>query len=104
MRPPIIQTLMPDEEVVRVRATARGRVQMVGYRAFVQRHAHELDVRGRVSNRPDGSVECLMEGSRAAVDELLALMRRGPFHAEVDAVDVQPEPVTTPLPPVMVTA
>jgi acylphosphatase len=94
---------MPDE-VVRVRAIARGRVQMVGYRAFVQRHAHELGVRGEVSNRSDGSVECLMEGARQAVDRLVELMREGPFHARVEAVDVQPEPATRPLPTTMVTA
>lgn len=87
---------------MRVRAVARGRVQMVGYRAFVQRHASELGVRGTVSNRPDGSVECLMEGSRAAVDDLVDLMRRGPFHARVEAVDVHQEAATSPLPPVMV--
>jgi acylphosphatase len=89
---------------VRVRATARGRVQMVGYRAFVQRHARDLGVRGEVANRPDGSVECLMEGSRQAVDRLVELMREGPYHAQVDALDVHPEPATRPLPPVMVTA
>jgi acylphosphatase len=94
---------MPDE-VVRVRATARGRVQMVGYRAFVQRHARDLGVRGAVSNRPDGSVECLMEGRRDAVDQLVELMKQGPFHARVEAVDVHPEPATTPLPSTMVTA
>ena len=77
---------------------------MVGYRAFVQRHASDLDVRGTVRNRPDGSVECLMEGTRAAVDRLVELMRQGPFHAQGEAVDVQPEPPTTPLPPVMVAA
>ncbi|HEV7677852.1 MAG TPA: acylphosphatase [Candidatus Dormibacteraeota bacterium] len=82
---------MPDE-LVRVRATARGRVQMVGYRAFVQRHAQDLDIRGEVRNLPDGSVESLMEGPREAVDRMVALMREGPYHAEVRAVDVRPEP------------
>jgi acylphosphatase len=94
---------MPDE-VVRVRAIARGRVQMVGYRAFVQRHALQLGVRGEVSNRSDGSVECLMEGPRRSIDRLVELMREGPFHARVDAVDVHPEPATAPLPPTMVSA
>jgi len=93
---------MADEEVVRVRAIARGRVQMVGYRAFVQRHAQQLDVRGEVRNLPDGSVECLMEGPRAAVDRLLELMREGPYHARVEHLEVIREPATTPLPPVMV--
>ena len=75
---------------------------MVGYRAFVQRHADRLGVRGKVANRADGSVECLMEGSPAAIDQLVELMREGPFHARVDAVEVRPERPTTPLPPVMV--
>jgi acylphosphatase len=95
---------MPDE-VVRVRATARGRVQMVGYRAFVQRHAQELAIRGEVANRPDGSVEALMEGPRPAVDRMVELMREGPFHAEVSAVEVRPEPARDrALPPMRVTA
>jgi acylphosphatase len=94
---------MPDE-VVRVRATARGRVQMVGYRAFVQRHAHGLGICGEVANRSDGSVECLMEGPRPAVDRLVELMREGPYHAEVSAVDVRAEPAEgRPLPPMQVT-
>jgi len=93
-------------ELVRVRATARGRVQMVGYRAFVQRHAELLGIRGEVANRTDGSVEVLMEGSRAAIDRMLALMREGPSHARVTAVDVCEEtaPGTAALPPMRVTA
>ncbi|HZS13663.1 MAG TPA: acylphosphatase [Candidatus Dormibacteraeota bacterium] len=83
---------MPESDFVRVRATARGRVQMVGYRAFVQRHAQDLGIRGEVSNRPDGSVEALMEGPRPAVERLLDLMREGPMHARVSAVDVREEP------------
>jgi acylphosphatase len=95
---------MPDE-VVRVRATARGRVQMVGYRAFVQQHAQDLGIHGEVRNLPDGSVESLMEGSREAVDRMVELMREGPYHADVSAVDVHPEPAGHgSLPPMRVTA
>ena len=81
-----------SEDLVRVRATARGRVQMVGYRAFVQRHADQLGIRGEVANRPDGSVEALMEGPRPAIERMLDLMREGPLHARVTAVDVREEP------------
>jgi acylphosphatase len=97
---------MPDEdEVVRVRATARGRVQMVGYRAFVQRHAQDLGIRGEVANRSDGSVEALMEGPRPAVERMVDLMREGPFHARVSAVEVREEPAAQrELPPMRVTA
>jgi acylphosphatase len=93
------------EALLRVRATARGRVQMVGYRAFVQHHALDLGVHGEVSNRPDGSVEALMEGTPAAIDRMLDLMREGPMHARVTALDVHEEPRTArELPPMQVTA
>ena len=90
---------MADLDRIRVRATARGRVQMVGYRAFVQRHAHDLHIRGEVSNRPDGSVEDVMEGPLEVVERMLDLMREGPSHAKVSALDVREEPATQrPLP------
>jgi acylphosphatase len=93
------------EPLLRVRATARGRVQMVGYRAFVQRHAQDLHIRGEVANRPDGSVEALMEGSPAAIDRMLDLMREGPMHARVTALDVRDEPAAQrELPPMQVSA
>jgi acylphosphatase len=93
-----------SEELIRVRATARGRVQMVGYRAFVLRHAHDLRLHGVVANRDDGSVECVIEGPRAAVDALLGQLRVGPYHARVDALDVIDEAPNGALPPMTVSA
>ncbi len=77
-------------EQARVRATVRGRVQMVGFRAFVAHHADGLN--GTIANRPDGSVECLLEGPAEAVDRLVGLLHDGPAHARVEAVDVFREP------------
>ncbi len=76
---------------VRVRALVRGRVQAVGFRAFVLHHAGALDLGGTVANRPDGSVECVAEGTRGAVDALVERLRRGPWGARVEAVEVRPE-------------
>jgi acylphosphatase len=71
----------------------------------VQQHAHELGIRGEVANRADGSVEAVMEGPRGAVERMVDLMREGPFHARVTAVDVREEPVAqSSLPPMRVTA
>jgi acylphosphatase len=89
-------------EQARVRATVRGRVQMVGFRAFVAHHAGGL--RGSVANRPDGSVECLVEGPADAVERLVTLLHDGPSHARVDAVDVLREPYRGDLPPFVVGA
>ncbi|HWF57041.1 MAG TPA: acylphosphatase [Candidatus Dormibacteraeota bacterium] len=84
-------------EQARVRATVRGRVQMVGFRAFVAEHADGL--RGSVANRPDGSVECVLEGPADAVERVVSLLHDGPSHARVDGVDVHREPYRGDLPP-----
>lgn len=67
----------------------RGRVQGVGFRAFTQRHARRLGVRGWVRNLPGGAVELVAEGSEPAVSELERLAGKGPRGARVDGVDVQ---------------
>jgi acylphosphatase len=70
--------------------TIRGRVQGVGYRAWVEYQAVRLGLDGWVRNRRDGSVEGLFAGSEDAVTEMLAQCRRGPSAAHVDAVAEEP--------------
>jgi acylphosphatase len=65
----------------------RGRVQGVGYRVFVEFHATELDLEGWVRNRQDGSVEAVFAGPAEAVAQIIALCRRGPSMARVEAVE-----------------
>jgi acylphosphatase len=65
----------------------QGRVQGVGYRAWVEWEATARDLEGWVRNRRDGSVEALFAGDEEAVAEMIALCRRGPPMAKVDAVD-----------------
>jgi acylphosphatase len=60
-----------------------GRVQGVGYRDFVRRHAQRLGIRGWVRNRSDGSVEAHIVGSLADVETLFAELRKGPPHSRV---------------------
>jgi acylphosphatase len=63
-----------------------GRVQGVGYRAWMAHKAAELGISGWVANRPDGSVEALIAGEVASVEELSRLCRRGPRMAEVSSI------------------
>ena len=66
--------------------TIRGRVQGVGYRAFVDHEARAHDLEGWVRNRRDGSVEALFSGSAEAVAAMIAACRRGPSSARVEAL------------------
>jgi len=71
-----------------------GRVQGVGYRAFVERMAERLGLDGWVRNRRDGSVEAEFAGETTAVAAMLAACRNGPRLAQVAEVavsDLEPE-------------
>ncbi|HEY6255779.1 MAG TPA: acylphosphatase [Xanthobacteraceae bacterium] len=73
-------------QVVR-RVVIRGRVQRVGYRAFVEQMALELGLAGWVRNRADGSVEAVFAGPEDDVEGMVAACRRGPPAARVEALD-----------------
>lgn len=76
------------------RLTARitGRVQGVGFRWWVRRHAEALGLSGWVMNADDErAVELVAEGPPDALDELERLVQRGPPGAQVDAVEQRRE-------------
>lgn len=79
---------MSDPTHRTVHLLVKGRVQGVGYRAFVEMHASRLDLNGWVRNRLDGSVEAVFQGPAAAVEEMLALCRSGPPSAEVTGIEI----------------
>jgi acylphosphatase len=64
----------------------RGRVQGVGYRAFVDHEARARGLEGWVRNRRDGSVEAVFAATEDVVAAMIAACRRGPSLARVDAV------------------
>lgn len=71
---------------VRLDATVVGRVQGVGYRWFVLDAARRRDLRGWVANAADGSVRCVAEGPRPALEGLLRELAAGPLSARVERV------------------
>jgi acylphosphatase len=73
------------------RFVVSGRVQGVGFRYFTQDVALREGVTGWVRNRPDGSVEALVEGDADAVRRLEVAIRSGPRGARVDFVCVDGE-------------
>lgn len=76
---------------VRRRVVVRGHVQGVFFRDSVRRLAERHGVTGWVSNRWDGAVEAVFEGSPDAVERLVDFCREGPRGARVDDVEVTAE-------------
>jgi acylphosphatase len=76
---------------VRRRVVVSGRVQGVGFRAAVSRHARTRGVAGWVRNLPTGEVEAVFEGDEAAVERMVRFCGDGPRGAVVDDVDVVEE-------------
>lgn len=83
----------------RITAVVKGRVQGVGYRAFVGECARSTGVHGYVKNLPDGTVEIVAESSPASLDNFLRLAyARNDLFIRVDAIDVKRTPATAEYP------
>lgn len=67
-----------------------GRVQGVGFRAWVQHQAELRGLKGWVRNRRDGTVEALVSGPAEAVEAMLRVCRRGPKGAFVARMELLP--------------
>ena len=65
----------------------RGRVQGVGYRSFVIRHALLIGLKGYARNLDDGRVEVHAQGPEHKVQELAGLLYQGPRFSEVRGVE-----------------
>jgi acylphosphatase len=78
--------MLPRRE--RFAAHVQGRVQGVGFRAFVCDTARELEIAGSVRNGREGGVWVEAEGARDRLERLLSALRAGPPAAQVDRVTV----------------
>ena len=77
-------------EPVALRVSIRGRVQAVGFRAYVEHAALTHGVEGWVRNRRDGSVEAVFAGPAERVATVIEACRHGPGGARVEAIDEFP--------------
>ena len=84
-----------SETVVRL-LRIHGRVQGVGYRAFLREAAAGLGLSGWTRNRADGSVEALIVGKAQALELLIGSLREGPPGARVKAIDIAEPTLDTP--------
>ncbi|UCE64818.1 MAG: acylphosphatase [Nitrospirota bacterium] len=75
--------------MVRAHVLVEGRVQGVGYRAFVHRNAVSEGLSGWVKNLSDGRVELEVQGSREKIDLFLVSLKKGPALAQVDQLHMK---------------
>jgi len=73
----------------RIHVFISGKVQGVGFRAFVSQKVDtlKLNVTGWVKNLPDGRVELIAEGPSADLERLMTEVAKGPAAARVDAIE-----------------
>jgi acylphosphatase len=70
----------------RLQARVSGRVQGVGFRAFVALRAQGLGLQGYVRNLSNGGVEVVAEGEEHDLRNLLQVLEGGPRGAHVTNV------------------
>jgi acylphosphatase len=81
-------------EIVRVHAWVQGRVQAVGFRAFVQQNAIQIGVTGWVRNVGYDTVEAVAEGTREQIERFLQMVKSGPLGSRVEDSREEWEAVT----------
>jgi acylphosphatase len=79
-----------------LRVIVSGHVQGVGYRMWAVAEANRRRLAGWVRNCRDGTVEVLLRGDEAAMEDMITALWQGPPAAEVTHVESMP--TTQPVP------
>lgn len=86
--------MMTIPEKRRVHVWVKGRVQAVGFRAFVQQNSIQIGVTGWVRNVGSDTVEAVAEGTKEQIERFLEMIKRGPSISRVDELREEWEQVT----------
>jgi len=79
-----------DHKVVRAHIWVKGRVQGVGFRAYVEYSARQMSgLTGWVRNVGDHMVEAIAEGERPQVERFIQMVKDGPRASRVDESKVE---------------
>lgn len=85
----------PKSQKVRAHVWVKGRVQGVGFRAYVEYSARQISgLTGWVRNVGYDTVEAVAEGERSQVERFIQTMKDGPSASRVDESKVEWEAPT----------
>jgi acylphosphatase len=73
--------------------TVSGKVQGVGYRFSCMEKAYQMNIKGFVKNKKDGTVFVEAEGTPEDLEKFVAWCRKGPVWARVSGVDEREDEV-----------
>jgi acylphosphatase len=76
-----------DHEIKRIHLFITGKVQGVGFRAFVQQTAVKLGLTGWVRNVGYDQVETVAEGNPVVLEYFVKAVRSGPRSSRVDELN-----------------
>jgi len=83
--------MMSENQLFRLHAYVKGRVQGVGFRYHTLQAAQDQGLTGWVRNLRDGRVEVVAEGAHEELNRLLVELRKGPISADVQDVNYEIE-------------
>ncbi|NIP40606.1 MAG: acylphosphatase [Candidatus Aenigmarchaeota archaeon] len=72
----------------RVHLLISGEVQGVFFRASTRDKAVDLGLKGWIRNLMDGKVECIVEGEKERIEQLIEFCKQGPEGSKVDNIEI----------------
>ncbi len=71
-----------------IHCIAKGKVQGVGYRDFIDRYTRDNSLFGWIKNNRDGSVEMVIQGTPDELKDCIEVINQGSLLARVDSLSV----------------
>lgn len=75
--------------MIELHCVVKGKVQGVGFRAYVENAADELKLMGWVKNRGNGEVEVVVQGTPDTLKEFIEYLHEGSLLSSVEGVEVE---------------
>ncbi|RCW51537.1 MULTISPECIES: acylphosphatase [unclassified Halanaerobium] len=80
-----------SSNIVQKHIFVSGRVQGVGFRAFLRSQAAGLKIKGWAKNLRDGRVEIVIQGEKEKIKQMISFIKEGPSFADVKHIEIQDE-------------